>query len=419
MDVAHGATDSSLRVSDKPPEVAGFPPGESLTSVRRAARHIGIDVARGCAVLGMFATHLGPQTATGWTYQAFNGRAAGLFALLAGVSVALVTGGSQPRTGGPLALRCVQLAVRAALLFLLGLGLTLLGTTIKEILTVYAVLFLVAIPLVKLPAGTLAVLAANLAITGPLLSFLLRSTVLNGYEGGHVPQAATLVSADGWAAALEGILITGPYPVLTWLPLVLAGMAVGRLDLGAGRVQYALLGGGAALAAGAYALSWTVMEPLGGWRAVSASMGIPVGEARTLNATGLGAVSTGHPLMLLDTAGHSGSPMEIFAVTGLALAVIGLCLVLARGVPVLLYPLASVGALPLTAYAGHIVLIAALQLGFAPGFSSAILAGSSVPLAVTVAVTLLALPLWRRFIGRGPLEWLLHRVSTAVTPNRG
>jgi uncharacterized membrane protein len=26
-----------------------------------AARYVGIDVARGCAVLGMFATHLGPS----------------------------------------------------------------------------------------------------------------------------------------------------------------------------------------------------------------------------------------------------------------------------------------------------------------------------------------------------------------------
>lgn len=399
--------------------VAGSGVAAQAAPSRKADRFVGIDVARGCAVLGMFATHLGPQNADSWSYHVFNGRAAGLFALLAGVSIALITGGARPRSGVELSRRRVQLAVRAVLLFLLGLGLTLLGTTIKEILTVYAVLFLIALPLGRLRPGALALSAFSVAIAGPALSFLLRSTVLQDYQVGRTPQLTELGSVGGWGEALQGLLVTGPYPVLTWLPFLLAGMAVGRLNLRNLRIQGGLLVGGATLAATAYALSWWVMSPLGGWDRVASSLRITVDEAHALNASGGGAVSTAHPLLLLDTAGHSGSPLEIYAVTGIALAVIGACLLLTRGLAVPLYPLASVGALPLTAYAGHIVLVALLQLGFAPAFSTAILAGSSVPLLITVLVTLVVLTMWRRFLGRGPLEWLLHRLSTAATPSRG
>ena len=65
----------------------------------------GIDAARGLALLGMMATHLLPTfestadlTPT-WIGLTFSGRAAALFAVLAGVGLALSTGKRKPVQG--------------------------------------------------------------------------------------------------------------------------------------------------------------------------------------------------------------------------------------------------------------------------------------------------------------------------------
>ena len=43
------------------------------------------------------------------------------------------------------------------------------------------------------------------------------------------------------------LLLTGFYPAITWIPFVIAGMALGRLDLSAGTVQRRLAALGPAL----------------------------------------------------------------------------------------------------------------------------------------------------------------------------
>ena len=69
----------------------------------RRPRLAGVDAARAVALVGMMATHLEPledeagrPTPVG---VLFDGRASALFAVLAGVSIALMTGGVSPRRG--------------------------------------------------------------------------------------------------------------------------------------------------------------------------------------------------------------------------------------------------------------------------------------------------------------------------------
>jgi uncharacterized membrane protein len=71
----------------------------------RAGRIVGLDVARCLALLGMVATHVlldrgadGDLTSTQWLA---GGRASALFAVLAGASLALMTGGRRPATSAP------------------------------------------------------------------------------------------------------------------------------------------------------------------------------------------------------------------------------------------------------------------------------------------------------------------------------
>ncbi|HEV2798554.1 MAG TPA: heparan-alpha-glucosaminide N-acetyltransferase domain-containing protein, partial [Nocardioides sp.] len=113
-----------------------------------AGRLVGLDVARCVALLGMVATHvLDERTASGDLGTAqwlAGGRASALFAVLAGVSLALMT--REPLHGRPLALRTLGIAGRALLIGALGLLLGTLDTGIAIILTYYAVLFVLGLP---------------------------------------------------------------------------------------------------------------------------------------------------------------------------------------------------------------------------------------------------------------------------------
>ncbi|MEK8171983.1 hypothetical protein NKH77_29435 [Streptomyces sp. M19] len=120
--------------------------------------------------------------------------------------------------------------IRAAVLLVLGSLLTRADTPIEVILAYYGLYFLLALPFSRLSARTLAVLAAAWALIGPQLLFLLVDPLS---EGGWV---AGFTAHDPLARLSHGdgvlqLFVTGSYPALAWMPFVLAGMAVGRLDL--------------------------------------------------------------------------------------------------------------------------------------------------------------------------------------------
>src|SRR3954469_12956222 len=101
------------------PVVRRAPEGRA---VPRAGRVTGLDVARALAVFGMLGAHFGgvpadvvasPSTWLG----VVNGRSAILFAVLAGVSVALLTGRILAPAGEDLVRARIRLLVRAAWVF--------------------------------------------------------------------------------------------------------------------------------------------------------------------------------------------------------------------------------------------------------------------------------------------------------------
>lgn len=70
-------------------------------------------------------------------------------------------------------------------------------------------------------------------------------------------------------------------------------------------------------------------------------------------------------------------------------------------------PLATVGAVSLSAYVGHIALIVLLDIELVPGPPLRVL-------AAFVAGTLLSAWLWAGRFRRGPLETLVHRATLAA-----
>src|SRR6185312_14577707 len=116
-----GSTPLSLR----DPGVPAPPPARTGRLVSRRVE--GVDVARGVALIGIVIINLLPSGGvadTVWTLT--GGRAAALFALIAGISIALQSGGRRPPAGRAMTASRAALALRG--LMILGIGL-LLGYT--------------------------------------------------------------------------------------------------------------------------------------------------------------------------------------------------------------------------------------------------------------------------------------------------
>ncbi|MFP5071974.1 heparan-alpha-glucosaminide N-acetyltransferase domain-containing protein [Pseudonocardia nantongensis] len=376
----------------------------------RAGRRLtGVDAARGLAVLGMIVAHVAAADPGAPLWQAVHGRAAVLFGVLAGVGLALMAGPAlRAGTADARAALRRRVAVRAVLLIVFGVALAGISSGPMVILAVYGVEFLLVLPVLCTRARTLATAAAVWAMAGPLLSFALRSGMSVQTLGGTV--SPTDLTAPGSALdALVRVLLTGAYPVLTWMPFLLLGMALGRLDLP--RYAGRLVAGGLGGALLGYGGSWLAVDVLGGRQTLLDSVAPAAGQLALppdavldlLAGSAFGVVSTTTPAWLLTAGGHSGSPFDVVGAAGVAVAVLGLCLLAARAVPALLTPLAATGALALTLYAGHIAVLAAV------GDTAA-----AAPWAVTgvfvVAAVLFATG-WRHLAGRGPLEAGVHAAS--------
>ena len=211
-------------------------------------RVVGLDVARGLAILGMFVAHLDNpspdgSTGVGWWSWMLDGRSSILFATLAGISIAIMSGRTRPLEAVPALQVRMRILVRAVCLFAIGDLLTMLGTPVAVILQSYAVLFVLSLPFLRWSARRLGVLTAVCALVLPLLRPVLDALHTWG-EMGDVP--------------LVDLLVTGTYPGVVWFTFVLLGMTIGRCDLGRRDVQLWLLGAGTAVAAGAYALALAV-----------------------------------------------------------------------------------------------------------------------------------------------------------------
>ncbi len=105
-------------------------------------------------------------------------------------------------------------------------------------------------------------------------------------------------------------------------------------------------------------------------------------------------------------APHTGTPFDLIGTTGSAMAVLGLCLLLTRvpWVRIISRPVAAAGSMTLTLYTIHVV---ALSQDWGEW--------DSVTYYLThVVVALVFATLWLLVLPRGPLEGLVHTVSTGV-----
>ncbi|GAA4061696.1 DUF418 domain-containing protein [Streptomyces shaanxiensis] len=104
---------------------------------------------------------------------------------------------------------------------------------------------------------------------------------------------------------------------------------------------------------------------------------------------------------------HSETTLSVVANTGVALAVLIACIAAVDSLPRfhrMVRPVIAVGTMSLTAYVFHVVAIRLLGIEELPGSSPRVLLGFIVTVTVFAVV-------WSRFFRRGPLEWLLGKVT--------
>lgn len=371
-------------------------------------RVVGVDVARCLALLGMMATHMLPRSEQGqitWHQALAGGRASALFAVLAGVSLALVSGRSEPLTGRERLAASAAITVRAVLIGAVGLWLGGLGTGIAVILTYYAGLFVLGLPFLGLRAGQLAALAAAWAIGMPVIGQVLRPAL--PARGSESPTLAAL--SDPWQLLTE-LTLTGYYPAMPWLAYLFAGLAIGRSDLVRARAGALLLGGGAALAAAATVVSDALVGLAEAQTALRATLDPPgVVGAHELDrelAQGLhGTTPTGSWWWLAVHAPHSSTPFDLAQTIGSAMAVLGLCLLVTRAAPRAFAIVFGAGAMTLTLYSTH---VAILTPNTWPHLERPSDYGQQVALVLGAGAVFALLR------SRGPLEQLVARASRAA-----
>lgn len=339
-----------------------------MTGVVVAPRRVlGLDAARGLAVVAMVVAHALPwirdQVSSGVMFLLLqvNDLASPLFALVMGAAAGLVFPGPSAARG------LARSTVRGVALIALGVGLEQLDHWVAVILHILGLLLIVGTPLLLLGSRWLLALAAGLFVVGPWVIEWMTSAA------GGVAGTSPVTSGWGSNHLVQWLVLNTHYRVLTLLPLFLVGAVLARRGLGDERAAWRCLVGGLAML----------------WVSFVADL-------------------IGHPVVF------SGDHTDQLQENGLALAAYGIVMATAIAGErngsghAILGPLSLVGQVALSLYVAHV----ALLVPVIPAFPE----GGWLPFVAFVGVSVLGAWGWARFVGRGPVEWLVGRLSPSRRP---
>lgn len=373
-------------------------------------RLIGIDLARGIALLAMMAAHIIPFVdASGEIGPAVvtAGRASALFAVVAGISLILAY---HPYADRPLPHRTRRAIVaRSVVIALIGFLLADLDSGVAIILVQYAFLFVLGSIVIGFSGRSLALLAVGWVLLAPVVAHVVRSGMA---EGAAIRPTLGAVEEPG--RFLAGQFFTGVYPVVVWFGYLLVGMAVARLPLRRTATAVRLLVAGVVLAIAAKLVSAFLLGPLGGRDRLSIPPGSVLAgrDVDVVLQTGMyGRTPTNTGWWLAVSGPHAGVPLDLIHTIGTALVVIGGCLLVAKALTgragLLLVPLAAVGSMTLTLYSLHVVMLAV----FRDAGTELLVEAPTAYWWANVAAALVLATCWQLTGQRGPLESLAAGAS--------
>lgn len=335
-------------------------------AVARTERLVVPDVLRGIAILAMLIAHAKPllpqlPRAVQFLIGNVNDLASPLFALVMGISAQLVWNASR-RVSATL----LQQAIRGVVLIALGLWVATWGSWVAVILSHLGLLLIVGVPLLLLGSRALAVVLAILVVVGAPLNELARG------------QIGQILSSNIVVQQLADWTVLGhSYRLTNLLPFFLLGALLLRGGLRRDRTMWIML----AVAPFAYAVRPLLEKGLHRPAAVSGSY------PDTLHDVGLVFVVYAAIVLLAELPRRGAVVDGVFA------------------------PLRIWGQLALSLYLLHVWIVSlwARSIGW-PAENMPIAWASVVLVPLAVAW------LWWRFVGTGPVEWLMGAVSGRPKP---
>ena len=356
-------------------------------------RQYGYDIARAMAVFGMVIVNFtvvmgaedrGPDWLV-WLIGLLEGRAAATFVVLAGVGMSLLTRRAR-LSGDSRAMAAKRMALIKRAVFLFCFGLIYAPLWPADILHFYGIYMLIGTCLLNTTDRTLWAAATSFVLGFVLLLMLL------DYDKGW--DWVTLTYTDFWTihGMVRHLFFNGFHPVIPWTAFLLVGIWLGRKDMTDPVIRKRLFAGG---------LSATVLAEV-------ASHGLihwMLARFPDENPVDIQGIFGAAPIPPM--------PFYLLSAGGTALMVIVVCVVFAekfRAVPGLINPLITTGQLALSFYVGHVVLgMGALEM--MGRLDNQDLAAAVISALCFCVMGVFAAMLWRRRFDRGPLEWVLRKVT--------
>lgn len=376
-------------------------PALRLEGTPRKRHYRGIDVARGFALLGMFAVHILPaynqqddRATVVWLL--FAGTSSALFGVLAGAGLTFTTGGAFPYRGRRMLRAHVQIVLRSIALLAVGFAVNQAPLHTYNILVYFAAAFILAIPFTLMRVRYLALVSAGFMVILPLLRYWIHThTAHAGYYPN--PRLSDLVADP--AGVANTLVISGVYPAVTWLAFITVGIGVGRLIVRWPQAPMFLFACGGLAYALIRPLSILIERSSWGYELISSCLPfanedavddfIVFGPTGELPTGCLGWIITGSP--------HGESPLALLMGATAAVGVIGLSMLLSSKIPGILDPLATIGKIPATLYLSHLVLLA-----YTPNWTPA-----WALLVFQIGAAIVFGYLWKLVYRQGPVEWVM------------
>ncbi|WP_034058775.1 DUF418 domain-containing protein [Lacinutrix jangbogonensis] len=354
-------------------------------------RIIGIDMARALAVIGMiivnFKTVFG-SAGLPWVQSftsIFDGKAAAIFVVLAGVGMALMTNSAiNHRDKAKIKVARIRIAKRALFLFILGLSYITIWPA--DILHFYGIYMAIIILILTCKEHTILISGIAIIVAYPILI-----TVLN-YETGW--DFTTLDYHAFWSfkGFIRNLFFNGFHPVMPWTAFMLFGYWLGKQDLNNLKFVKKIF-----------------------WMSTLIFISIQVVSYLTISI-----LSEGNQEATLELTAVLGTnpmpPLPIYMFNGIAIAfaVISACILIAKKFKnsFIIDALNKTGQLALTFYAAHVV----IGMGIIEVINPNKIGNYSIQFSVGYAIVfsllcILFAIVWRKYKNYGPLEWLMRKIT--------
>lgn len=354
-----------------------------LSPKQNSQRLIALEAARGLAVVGMFVQHF----ALNQTNNFVSGNTMILFILCSGISYSIMAQHMAARSRDSSVFR-IRILTRSVFIDFVGYLLIMLNGPFAVVFPTYAMLFLLALTLIRRSTRVLCVISSVSFLVCPPLMLLGMSL----FEGVDLLQD----------------IAGGPLSALAWTPVFVTGMIIGRFNLRHNWMPFRLLVVGLAVLIPFKLIAVFVLADL-----QKSFMEWLLTFSDYYNAQidpyAIWPLNT-QPVqwqMLVFDAPQGGSSFELLIGTGLSLIILALLFLLEKRCAVILKPFSATGRVALTLYAGQYILVWGLQLA---GINIVGIDIGAIPFGDILVVSLVLVTgcLLAR-MANGPLESLIRR----------